>query len=90
MKTAIERFEALYEPEPMSGGWIWIGQMMWNGSGAFSLHGKRAQAQRVSYEPHIGPIPDGLVGVRTGHVPHWATGPARAKFTRRRPAPPAP
>lgn len=70
-RPAIERFDALYSPEPNTGCWIWAG--CWgpdNGYGYIvtgsSRDGSReiVLAHRFSFEFHNGPIPDGL------HIDH--------------------
>jgi hypothetical protein len=45
-----------YEPEPMSGCWVWMGSLSGNGYGRF---GKKV-AHRVIYELLRGPIPEGM------------------------------
>jgi hypothetical protein len=61
MKTALERFEDKFIPEPNSGCWIWLacfskktgyGRLGWNGS--------VTSAHQVSYQLHKGRIPQGL------------------------------
>lgn len=41
--------------------WLWIGCVLKNGYGQFSVNGKKCYAHRYSYELYIGKIPDGLV-----------------------------
>lgn len=57
------RLEALSMPEPNSGCLIWIGHAKKNGYGTLATkRGGRwttMLAHRVSYETHIGPIPNG-------------------------------
>ena len=61
--SIVQRFEAKYMPEPMSGCWLWTGSVVGSGYGSFS-RGRRgegnATAHRVSYELRHGPIPQGL------------------------------
>lgn len=55
------RLERLVEPEPMSGCWLWLGYLEKNGYGRMytdSTH--NGWAHRVSYQHHVGPIPQGL------------------------------
>lgn len=58
-KSAMEAFSTKYEPVPESGCWIWIGAcngrygLLWRPPG-FSM------AHRISYELHVGPVPDGM------------------------------
>jgi hypothetical protein len=63
----LERLQSLYEPEPMTGCWLWLGSLRPTGYGQICTGSKRAgtkypaQAHRVSYILHRGEIPDGLV-----------------------------
>ncbi len=60
-RPALERFEKLMTPEPMSGCWIWLGGIDGNGYGHFLREeGRLTLAHRWSYEYFIGPIPAGL------------------------------
>jgi hypothetical protein len=69
--TAVDRFERLFIPEPMSGCWLWTGAIFntyvkkttgckssWRG--AFKLEGKREDASRASWYLYRGAIPLGL------------------------------
>jgi hypothetical protein len=40
--------------------WDWQASKMNSGYGQFGILGKMRQAHRVSYELHVGPIPDGM------------------------------
>lgn len=40
--------------------WIWKGLKNESGYGMFSLNGRQSRAHRISYEIHIGAIPEGL------------------------------
>ena len=53
--------ETMYQPEPNSGCWLWIGPLHRNGYGHLARieHGDRL-AHRVVYESERGPIPLGL------------------------------
>jgi hypothetical protein len=61
-----DRIESKYEPEPMSGCWLWIGTIADTGYGVLSVreekNGKQSRryAHRISYELFVGPIPVGL------------------------------
>ena len=55
-KVYIERFEAKYTPEPMSGCWLWIGAVKASGYGVMHYAGRTQRAHRVSYELFVGPI----------------------------------
>lgn len=61
--SLIERFWRYVSPEPNSGCWLWTGSGTY-GYGTIG-RGKRIEmkviAHRLSYELHIGPIPEGLV-----------------------------
>lgn len=54
------RFDAKVAPEPNTGCWLWAGTKHSCGYGSLWVGGKMQMAHRVSYELHIGPIPDGL------------------------------
>jgi hypothetical protein len=60
----LARFEAKYCPEPNTGCWLWFGAYVktWYGEvyGSFCSNRVSRLAHRVSYEHHVGPIPDGL------------------------------
>lgn len=61
-----ERFERAYTPEPMSGCWLWTGDVCrGTGYGRISSinSGRREiiRAHRLSYELHVGPIPAGMM-----------------------------
>ena len=55
-----ERFYKKVQMEPNSGCWLWEASCGRNGYGCFQVGKKNRKAHRVSYELHIGPIPDGL------------------------------
>jgi hypothetical protein len=63
-----QRFEAKVDVTPTC--WLWTGVIAGNGYGQIALSGNRMEyAHRVSYELHVGPIPDGL------HIDHvWSRG----------------
>ena len=71
MKLVIERFEAKYSPEPMTGCWLWTGAAVkpWrkgatvngHGYGLFSWNGRLGMAHRFAYEHYRGPILEGMV-----------------------------
>lgn len=46
---------------PMGECWIWVGRMNRNGYGRLHHNGKEGMAHRLSYEEHVGPIPEGLL-----------------------------
>lgn len=60
MKTALERFEEKFIPEPNSGCWLWTAYTNPAGYGTFRGYGKNALAHRFSYEAYIKPIPEGM------------------------------
>lgn len=62
-KTAslIQRFEAKYIPEPMSGCWLWIGAVSGGtGYGSIGVDGKICNAHKVSWLIHRGQVAKGL------------------------------
>jgi hypothetical protein len=61
-KSHIERFEASYMPEPMSGCWLWLGaERGSNGYGSIKVADKYIQAHRYSYQRFVGEIPIGML-----------------------------
>lgn len=54
------RFFALCERKGDTECWPWNGAKSFRGYGRFRLRQRAAQAHRVSYEIHIGPISEGL------------------------------
>lgn len=60
-KTLLERFNERWVLEPETGCWLWISRLNKNGYGRFYTEsGKIERAHRVSYQLHVGPIPEGL------------------------------
>ncbi|GAA3948055.1 hypothetical protein GCM10022383_27280 [Microbacterium soli] len=57
--TARERFEARIVRGP--GCWEWSGTISSTGYGQVKIDGRHVAVHRLSYELHVGPIPDGLV-----------------------------
>jgi hypothetical protein len=57
--TLQEKFDDLYVVSPDS-CWIWAGTTGDDNYGRMSVNGKSVPAHRVSYELHVGPIPEGL------------------------------
>jgi hypothetical protein len=57
MNDMAERFEKLFQPEPNSGCWLWIGALLQNGYAQFSIESRSIRAHRASWEIHCGPIP---------------------------------
>jgi hypothetical protein len=60
-----QRFEEKYEPEPMSGCWLWSAALSYAGYGVFAVRtvdhkSIRVLAHRLAYEWFRGPIPSGL------------------------------
>ena len=60
MATVLERFEAKYVPEPMSGCWLWTGCSMPNGYGQIRINRKAELAHRTGWRLHRGEIPSGI------------------------------
>lgn len=59
-RPAAERFHDLYEPEPNTGCWLWVGTTREDGYGRISVKGRHVSAHRFAYELLVGPIPAGL------------------------------
>lgn len=59
-RSDLARFEAKFEPEPMSGCWLWLAAVDYNGYGRFYINGSVHRAHRVAFAHFIGPIPEGL------------------------------
>ena len=57
--SLVERLEAKIMPEPNSGCWLWIGALTGKGYGKILIDGRLRLAHRVSYEFHVGSVPDG-------------------------------
>jgi hypothetical protein len=55
-----ERFDAKWVCDDVTGCWNWTAQIDRNGYGKFCKNAYPALAHRVSYELHVGPIPNGL------------------------------
>lgn len=57
-----ERFHGKYQVDPGTGCWNWTGAKDEKGYGAINLggDGPAIKAHRVSYEIHVGPIPQGV------------------------------
>ncbi len=59
------KFEKHISMEPMSGCWLWTGDVAdrsrpGSNYGSFSINYKRCRAHRVSWELYHGPIPEGM------------------------------
>jgi hypothetical protein len=61
MKTVQERFNEKYEVNQETGCWEWSLSLDSKGYGRMQVNGKRWIASRLSYELHVGEIPDGLL-----------------------------
>ena len=60
--TVEQRFAMQWMPEPNSGCWLWCGTMSNVGYGKLYAFGQtKASAHRVSYQLHVGAIPDGMM-----------------------------
>ena len=57
---AVARVAAFSMPEPFSGCWLWAGSLSGNGYGAIQYRGRQVVAHKLSYEAHVGPVPEGL------------------------------
>lgn len=73
MNKIIERFNAKWIPEPNTGCWLWIGSLNSKGYAVIQkprMRGKYIQAHRLSYQIHVGEIPEGA------HICHKCDTPA--------------
>lgn len=59
-KNTFEDMDKYVETVPECGCWIWTGCTFRRGYGYFKMNGKGNLSHRVSWERHIGPIPDGM------------------------------
>ena len=59
--SLLDRFEAKYIPEPNSGCWLWTAYLNEHGYGKLRVDGRSMNAQRVSWELHRDPVPDGVL-----------------------------
>lgn len=55
-----DRFNAKYARKRDGGCWVWTAHKSSMGYGRIGVSGKAMEAHRVSYELHIGPIPEGM------------------------------
>lgn len=69
MPVDTEAFDARWQPEPMSGCWLWIGGTAL-GYGRIRVDGSFKMAHRLSYERFVGPIPESM------HLDHLCRTPA--------------
>ena len=60
LRSLSERVGDKVEVDPVSGCWNWTGCKDAGGYGRISVDNAGVVAHRVSYELHVGPIPDGL------------------------------
>ena len=59
-KTALQRFEEKFIPEPKSGCWIWTATKSEDGYGKFYFHPTYERSHRASWMFYVGEIPNGL------------------------------
>ncbi len=55
-----KRFTSKYKIDKKTGCWDWVASRSKKGYGQFSASGKMRSPHRLSYECHVGPIPEGL------------------------------
>ncbi len=72
--SELERFEAKYVPTSDCGCWLWDAAVNWAGYGVLMTGSRKTSrrmtlAHRLSYEHHVGPIPDGLCVLHRCDVP---------------------
>lgn len=65
-----ESFDSRVSPEPMTGCWIWTGNVNALGYGRFWVEGGLEYAHRCSWELHRGQIPDGANVLHRCDQPH--------------------
>jgi len=53
-------FARIQKPPELNACWIWVGTFTHYGYGSLSVNGHIKLAHRLSYEIHVGPIPEGL------------------------------
>lgn len=73
-KTTLERFEAKFEPCPITGCWLWNASTVHGGYGQFGYKGTMRRAHRVAYMLYVGEIPEGLQVLHKCDVP-WCVNP---------------
>ena len=56
-------------PCPITGCWLWLGSVTEHGYGTATVKRKSFKAHRLSWEVHIGPIPNGLWVLHKCDVP---------------------
>lgn len=59
--TPDERFDAKVIPEPNSGCHLWLGSLINDGYGQFTVCGKKVLAHRFAFARANGSIPDGVI-----------------------------
>lgn len=69
MGNIISRLAEKSKPDQYTGCTHWVGNALPRGYGRIVVHGKRYLAHRLSYEVHVGPIPDGMNVLHKCDVP---------------------
>ena len=64
-----DRFCSKVAQEPNSGCWLWTACVNAQGYGMFRWQDRMMRAHRVSWELHVGPIPEGLHVLHTCDTP---------------------
>lgn len=59
-KSIRERFESKYKVDESAGCWLWTGSKDKDGYGKIYANSKHSRGHRVSYELHVGPVPEGV------------------------------
>lgn len=59
--TIEQKFDALYEPVPWSGCWLWLGYGTKEEYGRLQVGAKKYLAHRLSYQRFVGDIPPGML-----------------------------
>ncbi len=67
--ASVELVERNCCPEPNTGCWLWTAGMRLNGYGQVKIRRVNQLAHRVSYQVHVGPMPEGMCVCHKCDVP---------------------
>lgn len=79
MSQFAKKFMSRVEFDPNAGCWLWAGPVTRKGYGQLWWNGTRQSAHRLSFETHVGPIPD------EAHILHSCDTPCCVNPTHLRP-----